>query len=249
MIIDSYDIDTEPLISLEHFYGEKKNLIDKCLVIFSKRIVEYLLDNFECQEIAKVGSANGSMPIYKSHFEGQEFAFYLSMMGSALASSQCNEVNWLTGANKFIMFGSCGSLDKEKTLGKYIVPTEAYRGEGASYYYAVPSDYIAIKNHDKLEEFFIKEKAPYTKGKVWTTDVALRETRGLVAKRKSEGCIAVEMELAGVQAACDFYGFELYDFLEAGDVLSESSYEVEGLNSANHDLGKLYLALKLLKEI
>ena len=56
MIIDSYDIDTEPIISLEYFYGEKKNLIDKCLVIFSKRIVEYLLDNFECQEIAKVGS-------------------------------------------------------------------------------------------------------------------------------------------------------------------------------------------------
>ncbi len=174
MIIDSYDIDTEQLISLEHFYGEKKNLIDKCLVIFSKRIVEYLLDNYECQEIAKVGSPNGSIPIFKGHFEGQEFAFYLSMMGSALASTQCNEVNWLTGANKFIMFGSCGSLDKEKTFAKYIVPTEAYRGEGASYYYAAPSDYIAIKNHDKLEEFFIKEKAPYTKGKVWTTDVMLR---------------------------------------------------------------------------
>lgn len=249
MIIDSYDIDTEPITSLEHFYGEKKNLIGKCLITFSKRIVEYLLDNFECQEIARVDSANGSMPIYKSHFEGQEFAFYLSMMGSSLASSSCAEVNWLTGANKFIMFGSCGSLDKEKTLGKYIVPTEAYRGEGASYYFAAPSDYIAIKNHDKLEEFFIKEKAPYTKGKVWTTDVMLRETRALACKRKSEGCIAVEMELAGVQAACDFYGFELYNFLEAGDVLSESSYEVEGLNSANHDLGKLYLALKLLKEI
>ncbi|MGI6677833.1 MAG: hypothetical protein ACOX2Q_01790 [Dehalobacterium sp.] len=28
----------------------------------------------------------------------------------------------------------------------------------------------------------------------------LRETKRLVAKRKSEGCIAVKMELAGVQA-------------------------------------------------
>lgn len=57
------------------------------------------------------------------------------------------------------------------------------------------------------------------------------------------------MELAGVQAACSFYGLELYNFLEAGDVLNESSYEVKGLHSANHDLGKLYLALKFLKEI
>ena len=81
-------------------------------------------------------------------------------------------------------------------------------------------------------------------GKVWTTDSMLRETIGLVKKRREEGCIAVEMELAGVQAVCDFYKFELYGFLEAGDVLKESGYEVEGLREANHNLGKLYIALK-----
>ncbi|MEJ8751504.1 nucleoside phosphorylase [Lagierella sp. ICN-221743] len=249
MIIDSYDKDTESVISLKDFFGERKYITEKCLIIFSKSILEYLLDNFECQEIGNIESVNGSRPVYKSSFEGQEFAFYLSIIGSALSSTDCVVVNWITGSNKFIMFGSCGSLDKEKTFGKYIIPTEAYRGEGASYYYKAPSDYLDIKNHDKVEEFFIREKAPYTKGKVWTTDVMLRETRGLVSKRKSEGCIAVEMELAGVQAACDFYGLELYNFLEAGDVLNEGSYEVEGLQSANHNLGKLYLALKFLKEI
>lgn len=249
MIIDSYDKDTESVISLKDFFGERKYITEKCLIIFSKSILEYLLDNFECQEIGNIESVNGSRPVYKSTFEGQEFAFYLTIIGSALSSTDCVVVNWITGSNKFIMFGSCGSLDREKTFGKYIIPTEAYRGEGASYYYKAPSDYLDIKNHGKVEEFFIREKAPYTKGKVWTTDVMLRETRGLVSKRKSEGCIAVEMELAGVQAACDFYGLELYNFLEAGDVLNEGSYEVEGLQSANHNLGKLYLALKFLKEI
>lgn len=249
MIIDSYDNNTEPVISLKDFYKERKYLTEKCLIIFSKIIIDYLLDHFECQKIGTIESVSGSRSVYKSTFEGQEFAFYLTMMGSALASTDCVEVNWITGAHKFIMFGSCGSLDKEKTFGKYIIPTEAYRGEGTSYYYAAPSDYLEIKNHDKVEKFFIKENAPYTKGKVWTTDVIIRETRGLVAKRKADGCIAVEMELAGVQAACSFYGLELYNFLEAGDVLNESSYEVKGLHSANHDLGKLYLALKFLKEI
>lgn len=52
------------------------------------------------------------------------------------------------------------------------------------------------------------------------------------------------MEVAGVQAVCDFYGLELYDFLEAGDVLEASGYEVEGLHGANHNFGKLYLALE-----
>ena len=249
MIIDSYDKETEAIISLKDFYGEKKTLIEKCLITFSESILDYLLEQFEWQEIGKVNSCNGAMPIYKSEYKGQEFAFYLSRIGSAPASSQCVEVNWLSGANQFIMFGSCGSLDREKTFGKYIIPTEAYRGEGASYYHVAPSDYLTIPNHDKVEAFFKKVKAPYTKGKVWTTDVMLRETRGLVAKRKAEGCIAVEMELAGVQAACDFYGFELYPFLEPGDVLNESSYEVEGLPRANHDMQKLYLALQLLSEI
>ena len=86
---------------------------------------------------------------------------------------------------------------------------------------------------------------PYVSGKVWTTDSMLRETAGLVEKRREEGCIAVEMELAGVQALCDFYGLELYDFLEAGDVLESSGYDVEGLHSANHDFGKLYIALNI----
>lgn len=53
------------------------------------------------------------------------------------------------------------------------------------------------------------------------------------------------MELAGVQALCDFYGLTLYDFLEAGDVISDSSYDINGLHAANHDLGKLYLALEI----
>lgn len=30
MIIDSYDKDTEPVISLKDFYGEKKDLTEKC---------------------------------------------------------------------------------------------------------------------------------------------------------------------------------------------------------------------------
>lgn len=145
------------------------------------------------------------------------------------------------------MFGSCGSLDKGATEGKFILPTEAYRGEGLSYYFAEPQDYIKIKNTDKLAEFFKERNLPYVQGRVWTTDSMLRETVNLVNKRKEEGCIAVEMELAGVQAICDFYGFELYDFLVAGDVLIEGNYETDGLSAANHDLDKLFLALQIAK--
>ena len=40
MIIDSYDITSEPIVKLENFYGEKQHLVKKCMVIFSKVIYE-----------------------------------------------------------------------------------------------------------------------------------------------------------------------------------------------------------------
>ena len=142
------------------------------------------------------------------------------------------------------MFGSCGSLNREATRGKFIVPTESYRGEGCSYYFAAPSDYITVENAQKLSAIFTELGVPHVTGRVWTTDAMIRETAGLVAQRRSEGCLAVEMELAGVQAVCSFYGLSLYNFLEAGDVLEESGYDVANLRGANHDLGKLYIALE-----
>lgn len=249
MITDVFDNKTAPIVNLENFYGQPKKIVKKCIILFSKVIHDYLLEKYDCTVIAHIGACNGTTNIYSFEPDGEKIAFYLSPIGSAIASGTCYEVHWQTGAEKFIMFGSCGSLDRDITRGRFIVPTESYRGEGCSYYYAEPSDYIAVKNADKVAAIFDEIGAPYVKGRVWTTDSMLRETVGLVNKRKSEGCVAVEMELAGVEAVCDFYGLELYDFIEAGDVLEESNYEVKKLKRANHKLVKLLLALEIAKRI
>ena len=57
------------------------------------------------------------------------------------------------------------------------------------------------------------------------------------------------MEVAGVQAVCDFSGFELYDYLAAGDVLAEGNYTIDGLSDANHNLDKLCIALNIVERI
>ena len=249
MIIHDFDPKTPSMIDMEAFYGPRQHQVDKCLILFSKEIHDGLLDRYDCTVIGRIGACNGSTPIYSFSLDGEPVAFYLSAIGSALASGFCYEVHWQTGATRFVMFGSCGSLDGEVTRGRYIVPAEAYRGEGASYYYVPPADYIGIKNADRVAAVFDELGAPYVRGRVWTTDSMIRETVGLVDRRKREGCIAVEMELAGVQALCDFYGLELYNFLEAGDVLAESGYDAAGLHDANHDLGKLRLGLEILKRM
>lgn len=249
MIQDFYDIDSEPIVKLEAFYGAKKNLLEKCLIIFSKVIYDHLLQQYACRQIATIGACNGNIPVWSFSYKGQELAFYLTPISSALAGQTMVEVNHLTGAAKFIMFGSCGSLDSSKTDGRFIVPTQAYRGEGFSYYFAEPRDYIDIRNAGKIAEIFSGLNIPYVQGRVWTTDCMLRETVNLAARRKREGCIAVEMELAGVQAACDFYGLELFNFLAAGDVLTADDYDVSRFSDANHNLDKLKIALYIAERI
>lgn len=249
MITDSFDNKTDPVFTLKDFYGERKTALDTCIILFSKEIYETVLSACPCTKIAEIRAVNGDAPIYKFAHEEKEIAFYLSAIGATGTAEYCIEANWLTGAERFIMFRSAGSLDKEKTQGRFVVPTEAYRDEGISYHYAPPSDYIRIKNHETLASVFEELRFPYVKGRVWTTDALLRETAGQVAARREEGCIAVDMELAGVQSVCDFYGFELYDFLVTGDVLSEDRYETERLNDANHNPDKFRVALEIAKRL
>ena len=183
-------------------------------------------------------------------FSGKIFQAVIDRsIGACLAGTEIIEMEWQTGVQSLIIFGSCGALDSKATNGKYIVPTQAYRDEGMSYHYAPPSDYMDIKNADRLARILEQLRLPFVKGRIWTTDAPYRETKTAVEKRKSDGCIAVEMELAGVQAVCDFHGLELYSFLMTGDVLDGEEYELEGLSEANHCLDNFRIAVKIAEMI
>lgn len=249
MITDSFDTQSEAIISPQSFYGEQQHVCDIAIGTFSREIYAAVLDRFPNEVVGETSAANRIKPIHLLTVNDQKIIFYLSEIGSTLAATCVIEINWRTGADKFILFGSAGSLDREQTTGKYVIPTEAYRDEGMSYHYAPPADYIKIKNADIVAEIFSKLGLPYIKGKVWTTDALYRETRNLVNARKAEGCIAVEMDLAGVQAVCDFHGIELYDFLVTGDVVDQPDYTPDGLHEANHDLDKFYAALEITKRL
>ena len=249
MIIHSFDISTPPMMTPESFYGPQKHICDICLCTFSHIIFSEVVQTYSCEKIATIGSANGGKDVYAFMLDGKKVAIHLMGIGATVAATDAIELNWLTGATKFIMFGSAGNLNRPATEGKYVIPTEAYRDEGMSYHYAPPADYIAIANAERLAHIFEDISAPYVMGRVWTTDAFYRETRLQVAQRQSEGCLAVEMELAGVQAVCDFHHFDLYCFLAVGDVLDDIEYDVAKLPSANHDFDKFYLALEIAKRV
>lgn len=248
MITDTFDMNSEAIISPENFYGTHKALCDTCIVTFSDHIVTEILNQFECEKIAEIETANGPIPCYKLNYKGKEIVFYMTMIGSAAAGALIEESRCLIGASKYIMFGTCGCLDQEVAAGKIIVPTHAYRDEGLSYHYVESSDYIKIRNADLLESFFKNNEIPYVTGKTWTTDAIYRETRGNMEKRKAEGCIAVEMESAGVQAVCDYRNLEFYNFLMSGDLLDSPEWDQRILGNSDeqvYQIRSFYMALEL----
>ncbi len=249
MITDSYHEEKSSLFSPGAFLGERRYICDTAIATFSHEIFSEVLKMFPHTEIANTASANGHKPVFLVEADGKSFVFYMSSIGACLAGNDLIEVQWQTGIKRLVVFGSCGALDSEAVNGKYIIPTESYRDEGMSYHYAPSSDYIKIRNSSDLAGMFTALRLPFVTGRIWTTDAPYRETAAAVEKRKKDGCIAVEMELAGLQAVCDFYDVELYAFLAAGDVLDAEEYRPEGLKEANHSLDKFLAALRLLEII
>ncbi|MBR4674121.1 MAG: GNAT family N-acetyltransferase [Victivallales bacterium] len=249
MITDSFDDKTPSITSREAFYGPQKHQCDICIVTFSQNILEALLERFDCRKLAEITACNGNIPIYGFDLHGTTIAIYLSGQGASLAGGHIEESNWLVGARHYITFGSAGSLCHKATHGRIVVPTEAYRDEGMSYHYAPKSDYITMRNAAKVAAWLKEAGAPVVTGRCWTTDAFFRETQGLYAKRVAEGCIAVDMELAGLQAVCDFYGLELYSFLQTGDVLEKDGYDTAELGKANHEYANFELALKIAEKL
>ncbi|MBR0081142.1 MAG: nucleoside phosphorylase [Clostridia bacterium] len=249
MIVHSFDNQSEPVFGPEAFLGPQRHLCELCILTFSERIFGELQTRFPVRTVGTIRSVNGEHPICLFEYAGKTIGALLLSVGATGAGNDLIELNWQTGATKFLAFGSAGSLNRAETEGKYVIPTEAYRDEGMSYHYAPPADYIRIGTADALANLFDELRLPYVKGRVWTTDAPYRETRNQVAARQAEGCIAVEMELSGLQAICNFHGFTLYDFLVTGDVLDAPVYENEGLHDANHNFDKLDIALELAKRI
>ena len=247
MIIDSFD-NSKPLFTPKDVIEKIEYKCDICIAAYSRHVVEHVLEKYEHEEIGHIGSCNGNLPIY--YLKELNILFFMSPITSAFAGVSLQELSYITGASKFIYFGSCGILDK-KYKGKIIIPNMSYRDEGLSYHYIKPSDYIEIKNHKRIEEILNKNGIDYVVGKSWTTDAIYRETVNNIEKRRKDGCISVEMESSGLQAVSDYLGIDFYTFFLTGDLLEEDwkREDLGGLKERNKQISAFDIALLIAKNI
>ena len=194
--------------------------------------------------IGELYSANGTIPIYQIVYKDTPIAFYLSRVGAPACVAGIEEVIAL-GAKKIVLFGSCGILDENKTNGKIIIPTSAFRDEGTSYHYIEANEEIFANRNliDKLVNCLERCGYPYVKGKTWTTDAIYRETKSLIEERKACGCIAVEMECAAALAVTQFRNIPFVQFLFGADNLDTAEWEPRDLTEYGLSNAEKYLAL------
>jgi uridine phosphorylase len=168
--------------------------------------------------------------IYETTYQNKPIAFFRTSIGAPPTVALLEEVV-VKGARKILLFGACGSLDRELTDSIIVVPTHAYRDEGTSYHYvsADAGDFIEVKTSGRMADILNEMGVPVVTGKTWTTDAIFRETRRNMERRKGDGCITVEMECAGVMAMAQFRGIEAYQYLYTADNLDASEWERRSL--------------------
>ena len=225
MITDSFDNKSKPILDVNNFYEVKDRNDLICVVTYSYRALNYFLKNYKHKIVAYSNTSNGPIPIYSFLVNKKEYLFYMTPIGATTTAGLMYETMALTGCHRFVFFGSCGTLNYEKTKGKTIVPTSSYNDVGISYHYAEPTDFVEVKNAKVISKILKRLEIPYVEGKIWTTDAVYMETENKVNQHKKEGCIAVDMEIAGIQTVANYYDIDIYPVLFTGDDLSGDKWK------------------------
>jgi uridine phosphorylase len=106
------------------------------------------------------------------------------------------------GVDCAIFLGYCGSINVDIGLGEIVLPTQALREEGTSYHYLPEAaecrpSRILVR---RLERWLKRRGVAIRKGRIWTTDALYRETRQKILRYRSEGVLAVDMEVSALFA-------------------------------------------------
>ncbi len=199
---------------------------EHCVICFFREVLDKVVAEHNAKILAENRWEDGPHPLFEITHKGKRLAFFHPGVGAPMAAGLLEEVIAL-GCRKFIACGGCGVLEKGIAVGGLIVVSAAVRDEGVSYHYLPPSREVLADEAGvaALEKTLSNRGIPYRIGKTWTTDAPYRETANKIAQRKAEGCLAVEMEAAGMMAVAQFRGVVFGQVLYGGDDLSGDEWD------------------------
>lgn len=205
---------------------EKVLLPQTAIGVFSIKLLESIVEKFNCEKVGYFGGASFHRPVYVMRHNNKEFTLFNAGISGAWISSDIEDLNY-NGVKKFIIFGNCGVLDK--TIGdcQIIIPNKAFRDEGVSYHYLPDSESVELSSKYKNDFINIlnNHSFDYIEGATWTIDAFYRETKDKIDYFRNKGAICVEMEGSVIAAVCQRKKLDYFTFYYAGDNLDSVEWE------------------------
>ena len=162
-------------------------------------------------------------------------------------TSITTEVICNAGIPNIIRIGTCGSLDESINVGDLFVVDEVIRGDGVTPYY-VDKDFKTTSDNklsDMLVEIAKEMGLTIHRGKAWTTDALLRETREIVEAKRAEGARVVDMVSSTLLTIAQVYKLRAASILAVSDnvITGEMGFMNPMYYAAESNLIKISLAL------
>jgi uridine phosphorylase/uncharacterized protein (DUF952 family) len=198
-----------------------------------------------------LGSAIGPDPIVVLERQGQRLAVCVPGVGGPLAAVAVEELHAL-GCRRFVACGGAGSLQPGQDMGALVLVEGALRDEGLSHHY-LAADQKVMTDPGALRVAACclqGGKVSFRPGLTWTTDALYRETPARLARRRSQGCLTVEMECAAMLAVASYRGVPLVPLLYCGDDLSGQEWDFRDWTAAqNVQQRLLWLSIQIALDL
>lgn len=223
-IIDTFDPNSDSLVNPTIKKQKKFNYPKIAIACFDQKIINIAIKYYSHKKIDQI-FAGFNFPVYEISYKDKKVALYLSILG-APATVYFLELLHGRGIENFIFMGGCGILNENLLNESIIVPISSFRDEGVSYHYQQSSDFIDIKDSEKLQKILDKMKTSYVSSINWTTDAIFRETKNNIAKRISSGCTTVDMEASAIHSVCAFREIHAFQFFWPLDLICNNQRQM-----------------------
>ena len=187
--------------------------------------------------------------IYRIRHKDQELCLCRAPLGGS-AAVQLMDFLLGHGVTQVIATGSCGAL-APLPENAFLIPVKALRDEGASYHYLPPARYVQTSERlrSTMEQVLTEQGLSWAECTTWTTDGFYRETADMVAYRREEGCLVVEMECASLAACAAMRGAEFAQLLYTADSLADVKNHDARSWGEKSVLPALYLCLDIAAKL
>jgi uridine phosphorylase len=161
---------------------------------------------------------------YRSIFQvpDRETVLVRSAFGGPNMAALVEEISSF-GVKEICLWGYCGGIGENLSVGDRVLVNGALREEGTSYHYLSDEEQRVTSGWLSQWQAVCKSEG-FIEGLIWSTDAPYRETSEKAAKYRGLGILGVEMEVASLYAVCSYRGLSGIAFLVVSDLINEGGW-------------------------